>query len=124
YLLSVEALGFKKIERPVTIVSNSAPVLQFQLEIAPMAQSVNVVESPELIGSDSPTPTVLINREQIEVTPGGDRTNSLAVITNHVPSAYLIHDQLQERPSDSHPADAWRSQPAFRLVCRREREPE
>jgi outer membrane receptor for ferrienterochelin and colicin len=79
------------------VVSNSAPVLQFQLAIAPMAQSVNVVESPELIGSDSPTPTVLINREQIEVTPGGDRTNSLAVITNHVPGAYLIHDQLHIR---------------------------
>jgi hypothetical protein len=83
--------------QPVTVVSNSAPLLQFQLDLAPMAQSVEVVDHPELIGSDSPTPVTLINRQEIEQTPGADRTNSMTMITDYVPGAYMIHDQLHVR---------------------------
>ena len=65
--------------------------------LAPMAQSVEVVDHPELIGSDSPTPVTLINRQEIEQTPGADRTNSMTMITDYVPGAYMIHDQLHVR---------------------------
>ena len=97
YVVTVEASGFTKTEQPVTVISDSAPVLHIQLQIAPISQGVEVVERPELIGSDSPTPTTLVNREQIERTPGADRTNSLAIITDYVPGAYVIHDQLHIR---------------------------
>ena len=97
YSISVEADGFKRVEQPVTVVSNSAPLLQFHLELAPIAQKVEVVDRPELVGSDSATPTTLLSREQIEKTPGADRTNSAAMITNYVPGAYMIHDQLHVR---------------------------
>jgi outer membrane receptor protein involved in Fe transport len=46
---------------------------------------------------DSVTPTTLIDREDIAQTPGADRTNSLAMITDYVPAAYVTHDMLHMR---------------------------
>ena len=43
------------------------------------------------------TTTTLIDREQIQQTPGASRTNSLALITNYVPGSYVTHDQLHIR---------------------------
>ena len=34
---------------------------------------------------------------QISETPGADRTNSLQMITDYVPGAYMVHDQLHVR---------------------------
>lgn len=97
YMLTVEAAGFRKVEQPLTVVSGSAPVLQFQLEVAPLSQSVDIVAKPELIGSDSPTPSTLVSRAEIEKTPGASRSNSLSMITNFTPGAYVTHDQLHIR---------------------------
>ena len=38
-----------------------------------------------------------MSRRQIAETPGADQTNSLSMITNYVPSAYMVHDQLHIR---------------------------
>ncbi|MDT5158512.1 MAG: hypothetical protein QOH51_2869 [Acidobacteriota bacterium] len=97
YLLTVESNGFSKIEQPVTVVSDNAPVIHLQLAITPLSQTVDVVATPEQVGSDSPTPTTLISRRQIEQTPGADRTNSLAMITDYVPGSYMTHTQLHIR---------------------------
>jgi hypothetical protein len=45
----------------------------------------------------SVTPTTLVDREDIAETPGADRTNSLAMITNYVPASYVTHDMLHMR---------------------------
>jgi outer membrane cobalamin receptor len=97
YQVTVEAAGFRKVEQPLTVVSGSAPVLQFELEVAALSQSVDIVAKPELIGSDSPTPTTLVSRADIEKTPGASRSNSLSMITNYTPGAYVTHDQLHIR---------------------------
>jgi outer membrane receptor for ferrienterochelin and colicin len=97
YLITIEAKGFGKIEQAVTVISDSAPILQIQLELAPLSQQINVKATPEQIGSDSATPTALISRDRIEKTPGADRTNSLSMIINYVPGAYTTHDQLHVR---------------------------
>jgi outer membrane cobalamin receptor len=98
YTVRVESGGFSKVEQPATVVSDSAPVLHFQLVITPLAQSVEVVATAaEQVGSESPTPTTLVSREQIARTPGADRTNSLAFITDYVPGAYVTHNQLHIR---------------------------
>lgn len=97
YLLTVEATGFRKVEQALTVVSGSAPLLQFQLEVAPLSQSVDIIAKPELIGSESPTPTTLVSRAEIEKTPGASRSNSLSMITNYTPGAYVTHDQLHIR---------------------------
>jgi hypothetical protein len=46
---------------------------------------------------DSVTPTTLVDREDIAQTPGADRTNSMAMITDYVPGAYVTHDMLHMR---------------------------
>ena len=43
------------------------------------------------------TPTTVIDREEILQTPGASRTNSLAMITDYTPGAYVTHDQLHIR---------------------------
>ncbi len=97
YTLTIEAKGFKSIEQSLTVVSGNAPVLHFFMTIAPVSQRVDVVENPEAPRTDSPTPTTLIRRQEISQTPGSDRTNSLAFITNFVPGSYLTHNQLHVR---------------------------
>jgi outer membrane cobalamin receptor len=47
--------------------------------------------------TDSVTPTTLVSREDVQASPGADRSNSLAIITNYVPGAYMTHDQLHIR---------------------------
>src|SRR5207302_9747341 len=89
--------GFKSIEQSVTVISGNAPVLHFFMTIAPMSQRVEVIVNSETSRTDSPTPTTLIRRQEISQTPGSDRTNSLAFITNFVPGSYLTHNQLHVR---------------------------
>ena len=45
----------------------------------------------------SVTPTTLVGRAEITDTPGADRTDSLSMITDYVPGAYVTHDQLHIR---------------------------
>lgn len=97
YTVTIEASGFSEVEQPITVVTDSAPVLHFQLMITPFSQRVEVIATPEQVGSDSPTPTTLVSRQQIARTPGADRTNSLTFITNYVPGAYVTHNQLHIR---------------------------
>src|SRR5258708_6912551 len=72
-------------------------VIHFQLHLALANEKVNVSATPEVVATDSATPTTLINRTDIDRTPGADRTNSLAMITPYVPGAYVTHDQLHIR---------------------------
>ena len=46
---------------------------------------------------DSVTPTTLVDRDDIAQTPGADRTNSMAMITDYTPGAYVTHDMLHMR---------------------------
>ena len=43
------------------------------------------------------TPTTLLSRDDIAQTPGADRTNSMAMITDYTPGAYETHDMLHMR---------------------------
>src|SRR5262249_649380 len=84
-------------QQATTVLSGSAPILHFYLQIAGPRQNVNVTESLDSLVSESATPETIVSREDIARTPGADRTNSLAMITNFVPGAYLTHDQLHIR---------------------------
>jgi outer membrane receptor for ferrienterochelin and colicin len=97
YMIVIEREGFKRVEQLLTVLPDSAPVLRFQLEIASLSQTIDIVAQPELMGSDSPTPTALVSQNQITQTPGASRSNSLGMITDYVPGAYMIHDQLHIR---------------------------
>jgi outer membrane cobalamin receptor len=87
--------AFAPEEQLVTVFSGTAPVLHLELHLATQTQSVTV--SADAAQTETVTPTSLVDRLQIQETPGAARTNSLAMITNYVPGSYLTHDQLHVR---------------------------
>jgi len=56
-----------------------------------------VQAAAESANVDSVTPAILLDRIDVARTPGADRTNSLAIITDFVPGAYMTHDMLHMR---------------------------
>ncbi len=97
YTVSAASPGFDQAAQDVTIQSDSQPVLHLALNVAGSRETVNVSAAPETVATDSATPITLVDREAIARTPGASRTNSLAMITDYVPGAYVTHDQLHIR---------------------------
>jgi hypothetical protein len=97
YQITVAQSKFQTAERTVTVNSGSAPILHFQLAIATLNQTTVVVGQGEVANMDSVTPTTLVGRQDVSQTPGADRTNSLAMITDFTPGAYVTHDMLHMR---------------------------
>lgn len=97
YRVTVSDQGFADSQQAVTVVSGASSVLHFSLNIAAAKETVEVTGEPATANVDSSTPTTLVSRLDIARTPGADRSNSLAIITNFVPGAYVTHDQLHIR---------------------------
>lgn len=97
YALSISAGGFVAVERRLIVTSGSASLLNFVMEIAGVAQNIDVSTSLDSAAAESSTPISVISREDISRTPGANRTNSVGIITDYVPGAYLTHDQLHIR---------------------------
>jgi hypothetical protein len=97
YVVTVAQAGFVTQKQNVMVLSGTAPILHFELRLPTQAQSVTVSADSAPAQTDSVTPTDVVSREEIAETPGATRTNSLAMITNYVPGAYLTHDQLHVR---------------------------
>ena len=97
YTVTVSHPGFAKLEMAVSVESESAPILHFQLKLASVTQQVEVSAAPGWVNPESSTAENTVSRQQIERTPGADRTDSLAMITDYVPGAYIVHDQLHIR---------------------------
>lgn len=97
YSVSVADPGFQQVGQAVTVISGTEPVVHFLLKVATNNETVTVSASPEAVPTDTATPITLVNREDIQRTPGADRSNSMAMITNYVPGAYVTHDQLHLR---------------------------
>ncbi len=97
YTVALAAAGFSADEQPVAIDSSAPPVLHFAMNVATVEKTVDVSAEPEPVNSQSSSSQNLVSAEQIAQTPGADRTNSLAMITNFVPGAYVVHDQLHIR---------------------------
>jgi len=97
YTVTVASPGFNQAAQAVVVESDTEPVLHLALSVAGSRETVNVSAAPEVAPTDSATPITLVSRFDIERTPGADRTNSLAMITDYVPGAYFTHDQLHIR---------------------------
>jgi len=97
YKITVTQANFANAEQSVTVESSSSPVLHFQLAIAPVTETATVLGSAEQTNMTSVTPTTLVDREDIAQTPGADRTNSMSMITDYTPGAYVTHDMLHMR---------------------------
>jgi len=99
YSLSVSQQGFASAAQAVTVPSSGSPPLA-RIELAAggaSLETVTVAADALTAVVNSATPTTLVNREDIADTPGADRSNSLAMITDFVPGAYFVHDQLHVR---------------------------
>jgi hypothetical protein len=97
YKITITQSKFETASQTITVDSRSSPILHFQLAIATLNQSTVVSGQPEAVSTDSVTPTTLVDRNDIAETPGADRTNSMAMITDYVPAAYVTHDMLHMR---------------------------
>jgi outer membrane cobalamin receptor len=97
YVVTVAGVGFDQTQQDAVVMSGSQPVLHFALNVAGAKEMVNVTDNPESAPTDSSTPTTVVDRLEIARTPGAARSNSLAMITNFVPGAYITHDQLHIR---------------------------
>jgi hypothetical protein len=97
YIVTVSQSGFASIRQTLTLASDTSPILHFELQLGPVQQTVSVTTDTNAANVNTVTPTTLISREQIAQTPGADRTNSMAMITDYVPGAYMTHDMLHMR---------------------------
>ena len=97
YLIIVENPGFAQSQQNILIVASSVPIVHFQLPVAGPTESITVSAAPEAAPQDTATPTTVVSRLDVQRTPGASRTNSLAMITDYVPGAYITHDQLHIR---------------------------
>jgi outer membrane receptor protein involved in Fe transport len=97
YQVAAAKQGFRPAEQEVVVSSREAPVLHFQLAIGSTAQVVEVQDKALAANPETMTPTTIVNRSEIRETPGADLTNSMNMITDYVPGAWMTHDQLHIR---------------------------
>jgi hypothetical protein len=97
YTVSITQPGFATLHQTLTVSSDSTLILHFMLSLATVTQAVNVEAGQDAANVSSVTPETMIDRIDIARTPGADRTNSLAMITDFVPGAYTSHDMLHMR---------------------------
>ena len=97
YTMTITSTGFDSLSQELTLASGTSPILHYELSIGTVEQSVAVRTDQNVANVNSVTPTTLIDRETIAHTPGADRTDSMAMITDFVPGAYMTHDMLHMR---------------------------
>jgi hypothetical protein len=97
YIVTITHNGFETLHQPLTVLSDTSPMLHFQLQLGTVSQSVTVTAPGQTANVNTVTPTTMIDRIDIANTPGADRTNSMAMITDYVPGAYMTHDMLHMR---------------------------
>lgn len=97
YSIVVSVPGFTAGQQKVTITSGRDVNLHFALAVAAGSETVQVTDTAATVNSESSTTSNTVNRRQIAETPGADQTNSMAMITDYTPGAYMVHDQLHIR---------------------------
>lgn len=97
YEVSIEADRFLKSSFVVVVTSDHVEEIHAPLKIATADQRVEVRGDAEEVSSSDPAPQTSVSRTEIAHTPGADRSNSLAFITDFVPGSTIVHDQLHVR---------------------------
>jgi outer membrane receptor protein involved in Fe transport len=97
YEVVVDVPGFETQDQKLVLGSGREARLHFALAVAKANQTGEVRDFAAAVNTESSTTSSIISRDQIANTPGADQSNSMAMITNYVPSAYMVHDQLHIR---------------------------
>jgi outer membrane receptor protein involved in Fe transport len=97
YVLIVTHADFAATSQLVTVTSGASPIAHIQLAKGPALAPITVTAAVDTAVPNTATPTTVVSREDIERAPGAQQTNNLAMITDFVPGAYVVHDQLHVR---------------------------
>ncbi len=97
YRVAVSAPGFRPREQGLTVTEGKGPVLHIQLELAGVDTSVEVSGAASKLDTQVSTVQTMVTPQEIARTAGADQTNSLAMITDFTPGAYMVHDMLHMR---------------------------
>ncbi len=97
YTVTVSSKNFQQTQQSVIVRSDTSPVLHFQLIVAGARETISISETPVEAITETVTPTTMVDRIDIQQTPGADRTNGMEMITDYVPAAYVTHDMLHMR---------------------------
>jgi len=97
YTIEITSENFQTVRTPIVVNVGNAPVLHFPMELASVQSSVSVSAQPEVLAPDAASLPTDVSREEIGRTPGDSNADSLSMVTNSVPGAYLVHDQLHIR---------------------------
>lgn len=97
YVLEVRQDGFRPVEERVTVGAGDMTPLHFALVVAGATETVTVTGAGAPVSANAVTPTTMLDGHAIETTPGAARSNSLLMVTDYVPGAYITHDMLHMR---------------------------
>jgi outer membrane receptor protein involved in Fe transport len=97
FTVNITAEGFSAQTQPISVVEGKSPVLHFALDIAASRQVVEVTDQESKLKTQSSTVQTMVSTQEIARTAGADQTNSLAMITDFTPGAYVVHDMLHIR---------------------------
>jgi outer membrane receptor protein involved in Fe transport len=97
YHITVTAPGFRTLDQTVTVTTGKEPVVHFRMEVAEMSTAIEVSGEPGKLETQTSTVETLVSPREIAETAGADLTNSLAMITDFTPGAYMVHDMLHMR---------------------------
>jgi carboxypeptidase family protein/TonB-dependent receptor-like protein len=97
YTVSVVRQGFQTIAQDVVVRSGTTTALTTVLPLGGLSESVEATATAGAVSTKTVTTESLVTRDEIERVPGAVRTNSLDMVTQFVPGAYMVHDQLHIR---------------------------
>jgi Carboxypeptidase regulatory-like domain/TonB dependent receptor/TonB-dependent Receptor Plug Domain len=97
YNIEARASGFAPLVESIQVKETGNPVYHLWMKVAAVTATVRVSGAPSLLSTETSTTQTLVNRQEITQTPGADQANSLAMITDFVPGAYMVHDMLHVR---------------------------
>jgi outer membrane receptor protein involved in Fe transport len=97
YQITVSSPGLQSLEQQAVVTAGKAPVLHFQLELAVVQEAIEVSGAASKLNTQASTVQTMVSPREIAQTAGADQTNSLAMITDFTPGAYMVHDMLHMR---------------------------
>ncbi|HEV2418765.1 MAG TPA: TonB-dependent receptor [Terriglobia bacterium] len=97
YTVSAAAAGFQTLSEQLEVHAEGNAVVHLQMRLAGMRQSVTVSGAPATLDTETSTTQTVVSSKEITRTPGASLANSMAMITDFVPGAYMVHDMLHVR---------------------------
>ncbi|MGH9533635.1 MAG: TonB-dependent receptor domain-containing protein [Terriglobales bacterium] len=98
YTITATRRGFQQQSKQVQApAGGETPVVHILLPIQAARQRVTVMEHAETLNTQTSTTQTMVSAKQIARAPGALQVNSMAMITDFVPGAYVVHDMLHVR---------------------------